>query len=1017
MVLPTLTPSPPQTADTIEENARMNVSSRSGWSSQMSWRSSKSSWHSSCMGAAGQQKWSKLQEKLLGEPLPLTTSQRLSDSLRNKLANDAAQRFVDRQISQHDQLEHLQLMQNQLPTPESPTPAEAGGNTKKRVSVRLFKRASSEDIDIDELQEPSDEAVEKRRASVTEVQKRMSTRRSSMNAGHILKNRLSLQPIGDANDDDTKAKMLWRSIQHNLGTVKTFGKIEKETPPRKIRNVARGRIKRMQDRMQREREATELQRKYHALLQSEKDSIEEAFLRFDADCSGTLDWEETTACLRELGIAGTNTVEKREIRKICREAMRVSQAHDSSVLRARQESAQQALRQHHQVRVIREVKTNDDYLHDIEEEGEESPTQKKKKMFAKKKKKTKEDVDEDAPKIVAPKRSASVMNKIIEESSKKSILSTVPLEIRLDKHQSKANRASQVRGPMLALEKKKPEKAKKRTSTSEDAGNNDGEKDGENEEKKDGEDGEDGEEKKEELHAKIEGVDEEEEKGSDASHHSNNSSEFSGGEEEESEDEDFAGFSFDLYAFAILVLPKVRARLMELQSNKMLRYFCHFDRTGAGNLTLPQCMEICRVLGLDTRIFGAALEEKGFKAGTEEMVDFESFELAAGLAKERSERSQRNRETKILEETGLSTEMFNEFRSILVQAYNAFKRHEEMGHISASNAFASLRELGLMPGTMLDRNNLERLAKTRAPVIEEDVASNASLSDREEEVDDEGNLFSYGEYLAYLRKVRQYFNGKRVEELRGHFDKLDKDRSGTLSVAELSILLEDLDCLPRSRKEQEEMGQVIQSIDVDGNGAIDFDEFHELIQRIEEKFASMRYEIEMEHALRGGFTEGNLSEFRTIFDMLDQDCSGELESHEVRQCLIVMRKPISQEAFDAAFKSLDADESGCLDFLEFLEFMRVIRDSEGIFAEESLKLAAQARLIDDRLLRLLLAHLNLSQSYLMALDREPLLELFCDSFNITPSEPFQEKLQVRTVGDFMELAKAIGEAVTGHLQH
>ena len=53
-------------------------------------------------------------------------------------------------------------------------------------------------------------------------------------------------------------------------------------------------------------------RKYERLPQKEREALERAFFQYDADLSGYLDWEEVVPALRELGLSGSNAIEKRD---------------------------------------------------------------------------------------------------------------------------------------------------------------------------------------------------------------------------------------------------------------------------------------------------------------------------------------------------------------------------------------------------------------------------------------------------------------------------------------------------------------------------------------------------------------------------------------------------------------------------------------------------------------------------------------------------------------------------------
>jgi len=511
--------------------------------------------------------------------------------------------------------------------------------------------------------------------------------------------------------------------------------------------------------------------------------------------------------------------------------------------------------------------------------------------------------------------------------------------------------------------------------------------------------------------------------GSDSELLSSSASQNSGSELVEqrtaSDDDLDSDFKFDFLTFALMVVPQVRQRLTDLQSNKMLRYFCHFDRAGQGKLTIPQCLEVGRCIGIDQHGFMQALESKGNGADT--LVEFDAFASSIFKSREQAERLARERELQIRDLTGIDHVLFGEFRLIIIQLHEVFMNlSEEVGSVGTTavrvltyaNCLGAVREIGLMPSNPRERQDVENILSYHEQVEEDgdddsdsDVGGEKTLVQLE--IDDLYNQeFSFSAFVQVLKKIRKYLTTLQVAEARRSFQSYDKDRSGALSIAEISSLLEEVGCVPHSRKEQEELAQLIHSVDNDGNGSIDFEEFQDLIQRIEEKFSAMRYEEEVEYALSAGFAEMQLSEFRGIFDMFDADGSRSLDREEVRLCLTALQKPVSGEAFENAFHILDADQSGSLEFLEFIDFMKLLRDGEGIFAEDQQhRLAEQAIWLEDRVLRSALGHLNISKSFLYSVDRDKLIDLFCVSFVIKPKDLFQDKLNIRSTQELFAYAK------------
>jgi len=445
----------------------------------------------------------------------------------------------------------------------------------------------------------------------------------------------------------------------------------------------------------------------------------------------------------------------------------------------------------------------------------------------------------------------------------------------------------------------------------------------------------------------------------------------------------------DLIFFALHVVPRIRQRLTEMQSDEMLRQFLVFDRAGTGKLQPTQLMEISRAMGLDQRMIFKDFESRCGDEG----VSFDDFEAMVSRSREELQRVVKLRERSIRQSTGISADLFNEFRQDVVNLYDIYMRHDVDGDgtLGYMEITLVLREFGLLPKTARERTEVQNLLKAS---------------------DEDGNgEWSFGEFLELARRVRKWHQDRKEDELRDRFEKYDKDHTGTLCVEEISQLLIDVGSAPRTRKEQEELAQLIAVVDEDGNGNVDFHEFQVLTQRIQEKLNSTRYEQEVEYALSLGFTAAQLRDLRWVFDTLDANGSERLDAQEVRAGLAMMNLHVSSQSFDNAFSQLDVDRSGELDFKEFLDFMQLMRDGEGIFSDDSQKLPTKVKFVDIVVLRSVLECFSLARYYLISLAKEELVDLFCKLMGVTPTSNIHEELGINSVGQLFEIAKKRAAAI------
>merc|ERR1712032_512864 len=157
----------------------------------------------------------------------------------------------------------------------------------------------------------------------------------------------------------------------------------------------------------------------------------------------------------------------------------------------------------------------------------------------------------------------------------------------------------------------------------------------------------------------------------------------------------------------------------------------------------------------------------------------------------------------------------------------------------------------------------------------------------------------------------------------------DKNQSGSLDMPEVCSILCDLSLQPRSIREQEGIAEMLDEIDRDGSGTLEFDELMVMVQRISEKLQQLQRAAENLRGEELHFSKPQIKELRKAFVTLDVDDSGYLSIDEVERALQWMEWRFSDQKLHAILKEVEQDGDVGLSFLEFLEFLRKIEDLRG----------------------------------------------------------------------------------------
>lgn len=139
----------------------------------------------------------------------------------------------------------------------------------------------------------------------------------------------------------------------------------------------------------------------------------------------------------------------------------------------------------------------------------------------------------------------------------------------------------------------------------------------------------------------------------------------------------------------------------------------------------------------------------------------------------------------------------------------------------------------------------------------------------------------------------------KIAEFREAFEIFDKDKDGYITIKELGDLLKALDVAPT----EAELTDIINEVDIDGNGNIDFKEFISLMAR------KMR-------------DTDNEEELIEAFKIFDRDGNGLISEEELKQVMTIIADKvcddvITDEEVAAMMKEADTDGDGMISYSEF----------------------------------------------------------------------------------------------------
>jgi len=142
---------------------------------------------------------------------------------------------------------------------------------------------------------------------------------------------------------------------------------------------------------------------------------------------------------------------------------------------------------------------------------------------------------------------------------------------------------------------------------------------------------------------------------------------------------------------------------------------------------------------------------------------------------------------------------------------------------------------------------------------------------------------------------------EQMQVLKRAFDSFDQEKRGAISTDIVATVLKMMGH-PVNRTI---LKQVIEEVDIDGSGELEFNEFVLLAT----KFMNEEDEEEMK------------KELKEAFRLYDKDGEGFIPTSTLRVILKELDDKLSDEDLDGMIEEIDADGSGTVDFDEFMDMM------------------------------------------------------------------------------------------------
>lgn len=140
---------------------------------------------------------------------------------------------------------------------------------------------------------------------------------------------------------------------------------------------------------------------------------------------------------------------------------------------------------------------------------------------------------------------------------------------------------------------------------------------------------------------------------------------------------------------------------------------------------------------------------------------------------------------------------------------------------------------------------------------------------------------------------------ENIAEYKDAFKLFDKDQDGFITIDELESVMNSLGQFPT----KSELKEMIDEVDSDGNGKIDFSEFLTMMAR------KMK-ESDVE------------AEYKDAFAVFDKDGDGFISAQELKEVMTSLGENPTDNYIKQLMSAADVNKDGRIDFEEFINMMK-----------------------------------------------------------------------------------------------